>query len=56
MSAAFAPMRERAAVLQQTPETVDAVLAAGAERARGLARVTMATVRERMGFLPERKG
>ncbi|MEO6066850.1 MAG: tryptophan--tRNA ligase [Gemmatimonadales bacterium] len=56
MSAAFAPMRERAAALQQTPETVDAVLAAGAERARGLAKVTMATVRQRMGFLPERKG
>jgi tryptophanyl-tRNA synthetase len=52
MAAAFAPIRERAAELAAAPERVDEILAAGAERARGLARETLREVRDRMGFLP----
>ncbi len=52
MIAHFAPIRERARELQARPERVEEILAAGAERARTMARQTMAGVRERMGFLP----
>ncbi len=52
MAAAFAPIRERAAELAAGPERVDEILAAGAERARALARETLREVRARMGFLP----
>ncbi len=51
MAAAFAPIRERAAELAAAPERVDEILAAGAERARCLARETLREVRDRMGFL-----
>ena len=47
----FAPMRERAAALQEDPAQVHAILQAGADRARAVAQTTMAEVRERMGFL-----
>jgi tryptophanyl-tRNA synthetase len=51
MAAALAPIRERAAVLAAAPERVDEVIAAGADRARSMARETLREVRERMGFL-----
>ncbi len=55
MIAHFAPIRERARELEAQPERVDEILAAGAERARAIARVTLAEARERMGFLePQR--
>jgi tryptophanyl-tRNA synthetase len=46
----FAPMRERAAHYRAHPEDVGRVLEEGAERARALARETMAEVRQRMGL------
>jgi tryptophanyl-tRNA synthetase len=49
---AFAPMRERAQALRDNPQQVRDILASGAEKARAVARETMAGVRERMGFLP----
>jgi tryptophanyl-tRNA synthetase len=52
MSAHFAPIRERARELNAHPERVEEILASGADRARTIARQTMAGVRERMGFLP----
>jgi tryptophanyl-tRNA synthetase len=47
---ALAPMRERRARYAQRPEMVDEVLADGARRARAIAQVTMAEVRERVGL------
>jgi tryptophanyl-tRNA synthetase len=44
------PIRERAAELRAKPSYVLEVLAAGAERCRGIAAQTMAEVRERMGL------
>jgi len=35
-------------------QALDAILAAGAERARGVAVTTMELVRERVGFLPRK--
>jgi len=52
MAAHFAPIRERAGELEAHPGRVEEILAAGAERARGLARETMSVVRARMGFFP----
>lgn len=52
MAAHFAPIRERARELEARPERVEEVLAAGAERARGIARETLREARELMGFLP----
>jgi tryptophanyl-tRNA synthetase len=52
MAAALAPIRERAARLAAAPERVDEILAAGAARARAIARETLREARERMGFLP----
>jgi tryptophanyl-tRNA synthetase len=52
MAAAFKPIRERAAELKQHPEQVREILAAGAAKARAVARETMRTVRRRMGFYP----
>jgi tryptophanyl-tRNA synthetase len=46
----FRPFRERAAHYREKPEEVMEILAQGAERARSIARETMATVRERMGM------
>lgn len=48
----FAPMRQRAAELTADPDRLTDMLAAGAERARGVARDTMREVRDRMGILP----
>ncbi|HYA01402.1 MAG TPA: tryptophan--tRNA ligase [Candidatus Binatia bacterium] len=48
----FAPMRERRAELESNPDTVWEVLAAGAERARGWARETLAMAREACGLPP----
>jgi tryptophanyl-tRNA synthetase len=52
---AFEPMRRRAAELKAHPEQVHEVLAAGAARARAVARDTMAAVRERMGLYGARE-
>ncbi len=52
ISAAFEPMRERAAGLKAEPDRVSGILADGAERARRVAAETLREVRERMGFLP----
>jgi tryptophanyl-tRNA synthetase len=47
----LAPIRARTAELQATPEKVDAILAAGAAKARAVARETMARVRARLGMV-----
>lgn len=52
MIAALAPIRERAAELKAHPERVREALARGAEHCRGLARETMAQVRDIMGLVP----
>ena len=46
----LAPIRRRAEELQRRPAEVDAVLARGAERARGIAQATLAEAKRRMGF------
>jgi len=51
MIATLAPMRERAEALKRDPAGVMARLRAGADKARKLARRTIADVRDRMGFL-----
>jgi tryptophanyl-tRNA synthetase len=51
---ALAPIRERTEKLLASESELDALLAACAGRARGLAGATMATVRDRVGFLPSR--
>jgi len=51
MIATLAPMRERAQALRAAPRRVDDALRGGAERARALARRTIAEARRRMGFL-----
>ena len=51
MIAALAPMRERAAELKREPARLMDKLRAGAERARAIARRTIAEVKQRMGFL-----
>jgi tryptophanyl-tRNA synthetase len=51
MIAELTPIRERAAALQANPGGVRDLLRQGAERARAMARSTMAEVRRRMGFL-----
>ena len=48
--ATFAPFRERAAHYRSNPQEVGRILAEGAERARGIARATMAEVRRKMGL------
>ncbi|HZE74422.1 MAG TPA: tryptophan--tRNA ligase [Gemmatimonadales bacterium] len=55
MAAHFAPIRERARELEARPERVEEILAAGAERARGIARETLRQARELMGYLPARR-
>ena len=45
-------MRARREALQAVPGQVDEILAAGAQRARAVARVTMTRVRERLGLAP----
>ena len=51
----LAPVRERYAELRPDEGALEAVLAAGAERARALAAPTVAEVRERMGYGPAPK-
>jgi tryptophanyl-tRNA synthetase len=51
---ALAPIRERTEKLMANETELDAMLAACAARASDLARATMATVRDRTGFLPPR--
>jgi len=46
------PFRERTQALLADPAELDRVLAAGAERARALARRTLARVYDKIGFLP----
>jgi tryptophanyl-tRNA synthetase len=53
MTAGLAPIRERSRELAADPATVNGILRAGAETARGRAAETMREVRDRMGFLPE---
>jgi tryptophanyl-tRNA synthetase len=48
----FAPIRERTAKYLADPDTLDALLAQGASRARAIARSTMVEVRDRCGFPP----
>jgi tryptophanyl-tRNA synthetase len=50
ISSAFAPVRERAEHFRAHPGEVRRVLDEGAERARAIARETMAEVREKMGL------
>jgi tryptophanyl-tRNA synthetase len=51
MDREFAPIRERARALEAKPERVTELLAAGAARARAVARETMAHVKHRMGLV-----
>jgi len=46
------PLRERVRAYLNDPAELDRVLARGAERARGVAASTLATVHEKIGFLP----
>ena len=46
----FEPIRERAADYDAKPERVREILAEGAARARGVAKETMAEVRDKIGF------
>ena len=50
IDAYFAPARERRKELERNPGLVEEALAAGARRAREVARVTMRLVRERVGM------
>jgi len=50
----LAPVRERYLVLREDEAALEAALAAGAERARAIARETLADVREAMGVGPPR--
>src|SRR6185295_14292707 len=52
ITAHFAPIRERARELKAHPARVEEVLAAGAARARSIARETLREARALMGFLP----
>jgi len=56
MIATLKPMRERADALKRDPAGVMKRLRAGAEKARALARRTIAEVRERMGLLKAGEG
>jgi tryptophanyl-tRNA synthetase len=46
------PLRERVRAYLDDPAELDRILARGAERARGVAAVTLAGVHEKIGFLP----
>jgi tryptophanyl-tRNA synthetase len=48
----LAPVRERYAGLRPDEAALESALAAGAEKARGIAAATLADVRDRMGFRP----
>jgi tryptophanyl-tRNA synthetase len=49
---AVTPFRERVLGYLESPGTLDDILAEGAERARSVARATLARVRDRIGLLP----
>jgi tryptophanyl-tRNA synthetase len=49
------PFRERAQAYLDDPETLDTILAKGAEKARAVAAETLATVYERVGFVPAKR-
>jgi tryptophanyl-tRNA synthetase len=53
MIAALTPIRERAEEIRREPGRVRQLLRGGAERARALARRTIAEVRRRMGLLAD---
>ena len=50
--AALTPFRERVLGYLDSPETLDAILADGADRAQAVARVTLERVYDRVGVLP----
>jgi tryptophanyl-tRNA synthetase len=50
-----APFRERTLEILSDPAELDRVLAEGAERARDVAHATLATVYDRVGFLPTKR-
>ena len=52
VAGALAPVRERTEKMLADEAALDRLLARGAARARALARPTMATVTDRVGFLP----
>ena len=52
LNSVLAPIRERAAALQASPQRVREILGDGAARARRIARETLREVKARMGFLP----
>jgi tryptophanyl-tRNA synthetase len=52
VAGALAPIRERAEKMLADEAALDRLLAQGADRARALARPTMAAVSDRVGFLP----
>jgi tryptophanyl-tRNA synthetase len=49
------PFRERTLALLDDQETLDAILASGADRARSVASETLAKVYERIGFVPTKR-
>ncbi len=49
------PYRDRTLALLADPAELDRILAEGAERARGVASVTLARVYDRVGFLPSKR-
>jgi tryptophanyl-tRNA synthetase len=49
------PFRERTQAYLDDPETLDTILGKGAEKARSVAAETLATVYERVGFLPAKR-
>jgi tryptophanyl-tRNA synthetase len=55
VAAWLAPVRERYTELREDRDAIEDILEAGAEKARGIASVTVADVRERMGVGPARR-
>ena len=53
--AKLAPLQERYHALREDEQALEAILAAGAEKARAIASVTLADVREAMGVGPPRR-
>ncbi len=49
------PYQERTRAYMEDPETLDTILADGAEKARAVAAKTLAAVYERVGFLPAKR-
>jgi tryptophanyl-tRNA synthetase len=49
-------VQQRYYELAEDPRRLAAILAAGADKARAVARETLAEVKERMGFLPGQPG